>query len=210
MQFKNRVTCSCGASLEFETSGSERWSGLACPRCGAASHLLDPLSVSPVAERILARSFSELEAEDYTLSILFSAIAIETFIQAFYLKIKAMEEFEQSYPPTSEQEERWGKEYKNLKAFLPRLNKVATLASGMTFNEFVRTDAYVQEHLKSINSLSEIPDQYLQHEIFDRRNKIAHLGFVDFGEKEAQKATEAALLAVVALRRLDQMKFGNI
>ena len=79
------VICSaCGTEFSAFGVGEQRIPPATCPKCGAQIHLLDPLSVSVIADRLLYRSKHELDEGDYTLSIICSAIAVETaFTQAF-------------------------------------------------------------------------------------------------------------------------------
>jgi hypothetical protein len=57
--------------------GEDRIPAAIWPKCGSTIHIIDPLSVSVVAERLLYRSQSDLDAGDYTFSIVSSAIAVE-------------------------------------------------------------------------------------------------------------------------------------
>ena len=83
MKFVKPERCDCGGDYIFEATGSSHFSDAICEKCGSSALMLDPLSVSIPAERLLVRSEQELSRGDYTLAILLAAIAVETFLSGF-------------------------------------------------------------------------------------------------------------------------------
>ena len=79
MKFSVPVACSsCGCDFSALGYAEQKFPAAACPECGAQIHILNPLSISVVAERLLYRSQREIAESDYTLSVICSAIAVES------------------------------------------------------------------------------------------------------------------------------------
>jgi hypothetical protein len=77
-----------------------------------SAHLIDPVSVSVTAERLLHRSKTEPEGEDYSLSIVIGVMAVESYLPRLFLKLKGMDSYATAFKlPMAAQEEEWEKEY---------------------------------------------------------------------------------------------------
>src|ERR1700683_4260049 len=98
MKFAVPVSCSdCGCDFKARGYGGLTFSALTCPQCGNTIHLIDPLTISIVAERLLYRSEAELENGDFTMPIICSAMGIESALTRLFLK---WEEVEHGFPAT--------------------------------------------------------------------------------------------------------------
>jgi hypothetical protein len=112
MKFTTTHICGCGAEIKFSALGNGEFDSTECLRCGTPSHVFDPLSVSVTAERLLNRSQDEMQAGDYSLSILIETMAIEGFLTRLFLKVKGMTKFLADFEwPTLAEEAIWEKEY---------------------------------------------------------------------------------------------------
>jgi hypothetical protein len=79
MKFTVPISCSgCGCDFKALGYGESKFPPAACPKCGETIHILDPLTVSIVAEQLLYRSQFELENGDFTMPIIFSEMAVKT------------------------------------------------------------------------------------------------------------------------------------
>jgi hypothetical protein len=123
MKFTHKQPCACGGIFRFTAYGTGRWSSAACPECGTAGGLTDPLSVSVTTERLLYRSKAELEDGDYTLSIVIAVMAVESFLARLFFKVKGMDCFATRFSwHTEAQEKAWEVEYPRKGGFTgPRL-----------------------------------------------------------------------------------------
>src|ERR1039458_10523852 len=111
LKFIQEMPCACGHTHSFSTYGDNRWTAAVCPKCGSAAGLIDPLSVSVTAERLLYRSKAELESGDYSLSIVIAVMAIESFLTRLFLKLKGMDSYASTFNlPTAAQEADWERE----------------------------------------------------------------------------------------------------
>jgi hypothetical protein len=79
---------------------------------GSRPHLMEPVNVSVTAERLLHRSKTELEGEDYNLSIVIGVMAVESYLTRLALKFKGMDSYATAFELSmAAQEEEWEKEY---------------------------------------------------------------------------------------------------
>src|ERR1041385_4490909 len=61
MKFTYDTACECGGKIVFSATGEEKFGLGECSSCKKTTYLIDPLSVSVTAERLLYRSKAELE-----------------------------------------------------------------------------------------------------------------------------------------------------
>ena len=209
MKFTIQQGCDCGATLTHETYGSSDWPLIICSDCKDARVLIDPLSVSFIAERVLYRAKHELENGDYTLTVLLGAIAVESFITKLFLKLKRMDSLSSSpYWPTMADEEQWEKQFKRIRGFENIANSISEQMTDKLFDEFACTNSVACKALASFSEISgTVPSVLIQTELFDRRNRIAHWGFVDSTVEEANICMRLAAATVRVFGEMDRIKF---
>lgn len=213
MKISIPVVCS-GCSTEFLTAGMGEGeiSPATCPQCGVQIHIIDPLSVSVIAERLLYRSQRELEEGDFTLSILCSAIAVETAFTQAFMKWKSIEYLQANgNPAAEEQSDAWEDEYrkKTRGSFEKSANLVAQYLIGKSFDEFVagflarsNAAALIKAGLPQYESQTKLNHIYM--ELFRRRNRIMHWGQVDYKRDDAAVALQASRTAFAILKIMDR------
>jgi hypothetical protein len=80
----------------------------------------------------------------------------------------------------------------------------------MPFDEFVRTNpnaAAISSSLQIPFGVS--PKAYLQRELFELRNRIAHWGFVDASLEQAERCQRLAVAIVAILRVMNKEKYAK-
>jgi hypothetical protein len=212
MKFSYTSTCECGGEFVFKAIGQYEFEATACTQCGKYGFVTDPLSVSITAERLLYRSKEELEAGDYSLAILLAAIAVESFLTRLFLKFKGMENYmTTSEAPNQIQEDGWELEYPRSGGFEGPANFVSKRICGKTFDEFVTSNNVVaaQAFLGLPNPNRKFPSRYFQDELFKRRNRIAHWGFVNSTRSTAEECHRIGVAIVTILREMDRLKYGE-
>jgi hypothetical protein len=209
MKFTIQQHCDCGASLTLTTSGSSDWPAIVCTNCSVSGIIVDPLSVSIIAERILYRAKHELENGDYTLTVLLGAIAVESFITKLFLKLKRMELLSSSsYWPTRADEEKWEKQFKRIRGFEKISNFISTQMTNKLFDEFVCANSVASKAVATFSEISRTtPSAFIQTELFERRNRIAHWGFVDSTFDEASACLKLSVATVRIFNEMDRIKF---
>jgi hypothetical protein len=197
--------CGCGGTYVFAAHGDTEFGEATCSSCGSVASLIDPVSVSVTGERLLYRSKADLDGGDYSLSIVVAVMAVESFLTRLFLKLKGMENYAVTFePPTPAQEAEWEKEFPKSGGFPNTAGFVSQRLVGRTFDEFVATSK------KASAIFSELPDsheasptQYFQNQLFRRRNRIAHWGYVNTSKSEAHLCHAVAVAAVSILREMD-------
>jgi len=212
MKFVQDMPCSCGGVFPFATYGEAQWPTVVCTKCGMAGGQINPLSVSVTAERLLNRSKLELDGGDYTLSILIGTMAVESFLTRLFFRVKGMDSFATTFTwPTEAQEKQWENEYPRKGGFTSPANFVSKATTGMTFDDFVGSNA------TTIKILAGFPDaaglsakQYFQSNLFYLRNRIAHWGYVSTSKGEAERCFALAVAIVSIFREMDKVKYGTL
>jgi len=212
MKFTYDAPCECGGQIVFSARGDEQFGPGECSMCKGTTYLIDPLSVSVTAERLLYRSKAELQNGDYSLSIVIATIAVESFLTRLFLKLKGMENYETTFElPNESMEEQWEKEYPRSGGFLKPSDFVAKRFTGLTFDEFVMSNNIAAAHvfLGLPNPKKVLPSRCFQVELFKRRNRIAHWGYVNSTRLEAEYCHQIAVAIIAILREMDRLKYGS-
>ena len=172
---------------------------------------MDPLSVSVTAERLLYRSKAELESGDYSLSIVIGVMAIESYLTRLFLKLKGMNNYSATFTfPTATEEADWEKEYPRSGGFSSPIGFVSQRIAGTTFDKFVEGNAIASGAFSMVpNTAFTGPTQYVQDELFHRRNRIAHWGYVNSTKADAEHCHAIAVAVVSTLREMDRSKYAN-
>jgi hypothetical protein len=215
MKFSVPLTCpSCKTEFSGNGVGEEKIPKATCPKCASTIHIIDPLSVSVVAERLLYRSQNELTGNDYTFSIISSAIAVEAAYTQAFMKWKNIEHWQvKARTPTEQEKETWEQEYRSKTRgnFEESAKFVAKFLCAKTFNQFV--DAFLLRSSKTAIIKAGFPpnkgqlgSKYIHEELFRRRNRIVHWGKVDYQHSDASAALNAAQTAIAVLKAIDKEK----
>jgi len=202
MRFFYKQKCDCGGTYTFEVYGDARFNPATCSDCGKSANLFDPLSVSPSAERLVYRSKYEFENGDYSISILASVMAVEYFLTAQHQKIKQMEFFTINHEfPSSEDMEQWTKDKELRGESSKKLDSISQICTGKGFNDYIRDKGFLSVLSSTLHTE---PTKYIQQELFERRNRIAHRGFVNSSSEDAKVCLDIARQVLVVLREIDK------
>jgi hypothetical protein len=213
MKFYQPTQCDCGGTFPFQAYGTKDWPTTVCDKCGKGAGQINPLSVSVIAERLLYRSLRELEAGEYTLSIVIGTMAVESFLTKLFFKVRGMDCYAANFRwPTEEDEQAWEKEYKKTRGgFAGPADVVSGMTVGMSFDEFVQSNTSASAIFKSLETFAgATPKDYFQRELFNLRNRIAHWGFVDASLEQAKRCHKLAVSLVAILRAMDKEKYGKM
>ncbi len=197
--------CDCGGTYVFTAHGDAEFREATCSSCGSVASLIDPVSVSVTGERLLYRSKADLDGGDYSLSIVVAVMAVESFLTRLFLKLKGMENYAVTFkPPTPTQEAEWEKEFPKSGGFPSSAGFVSQRLVGTTFDKFVATSKRASAIFSALpDSREASPTRYFQNQLFRRRNRIAHWGYVNTSKSEAQLCHNVAVAAVSILREMD-------
>ena len=206
MKFEIENTCDCGGRYVFSAYGDAEFGRATCSGCGKSMYAIDPLSVSITAERLLYRSLAELKAGDYSLSIVIATMAAESYLTRLFLKLKGMETYAVTFKlPTPAEEAAWEKEYPRSGGFPSPVGFVSQRLVGTTFDEFIDGNGPAKTIFLRLPNPSQVkPTQYFQDQLFKRRNRIVHWGYVNSTKDEAAECHTIAVGVVSILREMDK------
>ena len=212
LKFIQEIPCKCGHTFSFSAYGDEPWSAEVCPKCGSSAGLIDPLSVNVTAERLLCRSKAELEGGDYSLSIVIGTIAVESFLTRLFFKVKGMDSYATTFMlPTPAQEKAWEVDYPRSGGFPRPADFVSKAMTGFTFDKFVTQNNVATKIMARFPDAANLSvTEYFQNELFRRRNRIAHWGYVNSTKAEAQLCHTLAVAIVSILREMDKSKYAAL
>jgi len=212
MKFTQEKAHDCGGTFPFITYGDGLWPTVVCSKCGAAAGQIDPLSVSVTTERLLYRSKAELEGGDYSLSIVIGTMAVESFLTRLFFKVKGMDSYATTFTwPTEAQEKAWEAEYPKKGGFTGPADFVSKATTGTTFDEVVAKNAVASKIMAGFPDAANLsPKQYFQSALFHPRNRIAHWGYVNASQAEAERCLTLAVAVVSILREMDRHKYGTL
>jgi hypothetical protein len=210
MRFQYNQPCQCGGSIAFTTTGDNRFPPALCESCGRSGNLIDPLSPSVTADRLIYRSKAELEAGDYSVAILLAAIAVETFLTQIFLKLKGMEHYASGFAwPDEAQEALWEEEYPRSGGFPGPANFISNRLVGKSFDQFTHNNPTAQSIFAALPNPNSLPLSTLcQTELFRKRNRIAHWGYVNSTKGEAERCFAIALAVVGILKEMDRIRYS--
>ncbi|MDQ7815883.1 MAG: hypothetical protein RDU14_02575 [Melioribacteraceae bacterium] len=160
--------------------------------------------------KLLFRSkYEYLEKKDYSLSIVFSAAALEGEISQLFFKWKDIENIRKPIRISDEELEETLRNYKTIDR---KIENVAKLMYPGGIVEFVNSNKdlhnMIQDGFSSI-SVSNISND-IRKELFWKRNRILHLADVKYKEEEAKKCFNIARLGLKVFEELDNYKRNTI
>ena len=212
MKFTIEKACDCGGRYVFSAYGDADFGAATCTDCEKSAYLMNPLSVSFTAERLLYRSKTELESGDYSLSIVIAVMAVESYLTRLFLKLKGMDSYATTFTlPSPTEEAEWEKEYPRSGGFSSPIGFVSQRLVGTAFDKFVEGNALASKIFSGLpNNSHASSTQYVQDELFSRRNRIAHWGYVNSNKADAELCHATAVAVVSILREMDRSKYGNL
>lgn len=97
MKFSFENPCGCGGSFIFSAYGDADFGQSICTSCGEPGYLVDQLSISVTAERLLFRSKAELGTGEYSLSTVIAGMAVESYLTRLFFKFKGMANYASAF-----------------------------------------------------------------------------------------------------------------
>jgi hypothetical protein len=204
------IRCNCGKEMGFAAIGTQLFKGTDCPECHARIEIIDNGIVSG---RVFNRSWSELQSEDFTLAIILGAMAMECELARLYVKWKNIESVEPGTFATKEQEDSWEKELRRASKIVERLDLVSRFLTGDDFDIFFsnRADLMKALHARHPESVGKpSPKKFFEENLFHKRNRIVHLGKIDYTQGEAEACHRSAATLLQALGEMDLVRFKKL
>ena len=179
-----------------------------CPACEQLVWLVQPLG-NIVGMAILGRAQTELKNEDWTLTIVLAAIAVECELVYLFMKWSRID-LMLVRNPTDADDEEWEKQWRDdVRSIAARLDKVSGLVTGQSFDSFLSQNsgllkAVDAQYRASNNPAS--PKDFFIKEIFHRRNRIVHFGNIDSQQSDAESCLKLASVLSQILAAMDAQR----
>ena len=206
MKYAFPVPCQqCGENFLVNVNGEDVPDYAHCSACEASIYLIAPLG-NVVGMAILGRASSEFSGEDWTLTIVLSAMVVECQLAWLFTKWnRIMLSLQRN--PTDADEEAWENEWRDIRAIAKRMEKVSNLLTQKSFDEFIAQNNSLVKSLnaKYTNTATSHKEFFIQ-ELFHRRNRIVHVGKIDSKKPEAEIALAAATTMWQILDAMDKTR----
>jgi hypothetical protein len=210
------VTCQCGAPITVQATGTQAFKDAQCPACKSPIWFVAPLG-NEIGLRIINRAWNELQQEDFTLTIVLSAMGVECELAYFYIKWKALDfalaNNTQFHDPVKKEE--FAEEWRGFKYISRRFDEVSQLLTGKKFDLFLQDNGALMQVVENEYPASKTFTswkEFFRQELFDRRNKIVHRGEIDFQEAEGKMcfALATALFHIIKAMDLHRIKVMDL
>jgi hypothetical protein len=212
MKFILPVKCSQGHEFKLPVYDDEDFPVANCPHCEAPGYVVEQLTMSRGGDRLLHRSKAEMDAGDFTLSIICSAVAVECFLTRAFLKWKGVENIPKAgHLPTEAEESVWEKEFPRSGGFPRPADFVSKALVGMSFDDFVAKSPAAQKIMNGFPAaIGTSTRDYFQATLFEKRNRIMHWGHLNYGKADAQLCHQISLAATGILKIMDHERYSDM
>lgn len=200
--------CPCGGESLVWFQLEERDIQYKCQKCGEEQSLAIHNLSKPI--RIVLRAQHELfENNDYSLSIVLSAMAFECEMNRLFKKWKmigAIRE-KQLFLQQAELDEA----LREMRTVFKKLTSTASLMSAHGISGFISNSPDLQRLISekyaavSIENLKKDLKKEFERNLFFPRNNVVHIG-KQYDERAAKSAREFALLGMTILEKMDEEK----
>lgn len=159
-----------------------------------------------VTKLLMERAKQELANGDMTLSILLSAVAVETEMAHLFFKWKGIDSGKVLANQTADDKDQWENEWANMRSIGKRLCELSRFLTNKPFDEFARLNKKLLEPaLTGYDPGASIKD-FVQEQLFDKRNDIVHYGKIDFQEADSSQCLSLASALLDLLRAMDMRR----
>jgi hypothetical protein len=114
---------------------------------------------------------------------------------------------------TKEQEDSWEKELRRASKIVERLDLVSRFLTGNDFDTFFsnRADLMKALHARHPESVGQpSPKKFFEENLFHKRNRIVHLGKIDYTQAEAEGCHRCAATLFQALAAMDFVRLKKL
>jgi hypothetical protein len=165
-----------------------------------------------VSQLIIGRAWEEIGKGDSTLAIVLSAMSVECEMSWLFFKWKEVDVMPIRTPCIPAEREMWEHEWEEIRTIWKRLHELSLFMTGTDFDRFVsQKESVLFESIRhdydpQNNYMS--PKKFFQEQLFDKRNRIVHSGYIDFKQEEGEMcfALASALLQILRAMNVFRIK----
>lgn len=201
------IPCSCGKQINLQISGSNLPEYAYCPKCKALIYLIAPLG-NIVTGLMMERAKQELANNDTTIAILLSAIAVEGEMAYLFFKWNGIDS--EMFPVSQTDKDKWETDWDDMRSIGKRLDELSRLLTSTDFDKFaLQNKTSLFPALGGFDTATSVK-KFFQKQLFDRRNRIAHYGDIDFEKLEGEQCFSLALALLGLLRTMDKERIKKM
>jgi hypothetical protein len=156
---------------------------------------------------LMERAKQEFANDDMTISMLLSAVAVETEMAHLFFKWRGIDSGKVLANQTAADKAQWENDWANMRSIGKRLDELSRLLIGKPFDEFARSNKKLLESALTGYKPAKSIKGYLQEQFFDKRNDIAHYGKVDFQEADGEQSLSLATALLNLLHAMDAKRY---
>ncbi len=201
------VTCHCGHQMTLQASGTQNIKDTQCTECHTPLFFVEPLG-NVVGMRIFSRAWAELTNEDFTLVIVLSAMAVECELARLFIKWNEVN-LMQTKDVKPADKEAWAELWRKWNGIAVRLDKVSTLLTGEDFDSFLSHNPVLLKPLHdkypTLAGVYSTKDFFIK-EVFHKRNRIVHLGEIDFRQPDAEMCLTLTATLFQTMKKMDDLR----
>lgn len=202
------MKCNCGHEQTLETIGTNPFKDTRCEKCGSTLIIIDDGFASL---RMYNKALQFLRSDDYTLSIILGAAAVESELGRIYIKWRSIETG-LPHELTDADREKFEDELRKNFKIVDRLDMVSDYLTTIKFNEFVEADASLKAFVLAAHPRAVNPSlkKFFEEQLFWKRNAIAHAGKIDSTKADAQECFNVVNTLFKILGVMDAAKLKTI
>jgi hypothetical protein len=205
------IACQCGHHFIAETSGVEPLPDTQCPKCQMPIWIVQGLA-DFVNVRIMNRAWAELMGKDFTLTIVLSAMAVESEFARQYIKWRKVDYgLSTDTSVTLAKEDEWEDEWREFRNIARRLDEMATLLTGKKFDGYIGDNPHLVDEIAAAYPVFKTytsPKEFFRKELFDKRNQVLHRGKVEFQEQDGKMAFALASALFNIRAAMDKLRYS--
>jgi hypothetical protein len=213
---KSSFPVMCGACREWfpvNFTGIAVPESTQCPKCNSPIYLVPPLG-NVVAMAILGRAQTELQNEDWTLTIVLGAMSVECELVYLFMKWSRVDhEFVSHRMPTDAEDEAFEKQWRDdFRTIAAKIDKVSGLLIGQSFDSFLSENSGLLQEVRAkyptFDTTKSLKNLFIEG-LFHKQNKVVHSGQIDFQKTDAEMCFTLAVTLYRILIAMDRQRIST-
>ena len=206
------VMCSaCREWFPVNFTGTTVPESTQCPKCNSPIYLVPPLG-NVVAMAILSRAHTELQNEDWTLTIVLGAMGVECELVFLFMKWSRLDyEILSNRDATDAEEEAFEKQWRDF-GIAAKIEKVSGLLVGKSFDSFLSENSGLLQEVRTkyptFDTTKSLKNLFIEG-LFRKRNKVVHSGQIDFQKTDAEMCFTLAMTLYGILIAMDRQRIST-
>lgn len=195
------VRCPCGRVIVLEEGSHTLFLDSFCTSCNAPVWLAHD---DQARTKLLIGAWNELQSRAFVISIVFSALAVESELGRTFTKWKKIDSGLMTRYPSAFQKNYWVSTFRY--GVIESLNRVSDFLTGHSFDAFVNSQSDLSRAVRDAHPASVSAKSlrmFFSRTLFWKRAEIIHGGRTDFDIGSAEDAFKSALTLFHIISEMD-------